>query len=208
MNPRPWTTDHRDALLSRVTMLTAGTAVVGAVGAIGLGAGLNASTHYASAAKKSPTTPTASTKTVARTTARAPAAAATKTVAPSQIQVEVLNGTGVAGSARAAASDLTAAGFHVVGIGNAPGGPVASTSITYAPGEAAAVRTLEAATGVSAASGTGSGAVLVLTIGPDWTGSKPAPVVVAQPAPQQNSQNSNQNNGGGTNGPVVSSGGS
>jgi hypothetical protein len=186
-------------------MLTAGTAVVGAVGAIGLGAGLNASTHYAAASKKSPAAPT---KTVGHATVPAPAAAATKALAPSQIQVEVLNGTGVAGSAHAAASDLTAAGFRVVGIGNAPDSPVVATSITYATGQAAAVRTLEAATGVSAVSATGSGAVLVLTVGPDWTGSKPAPVVAPQPAPQQNNQNNNQNNGGGNNGPVVSSGGS
>jgi len=41
-----WTSDHRDALLNRVTALTAGTAVVGAVGAVALGAGLQAGTHY------------------------------------------------------------------------------------------------------------------------------------------------------------------
>ena len=45
MNPRPWTSDHRDALLLRVTVLTACTAVVGAVGAVGIGVGMAEATQ-------------------------------------------------------------------------------------------------------------------------------------------------------------------
>ena len=37
MTPRPWTARHRDAMLTRVTVLTAGTAVLGTVGAVGIG---------------------------------------------------------------------------------------------------------------------------------------------------------------------------
>jgi hypothetical protein len=41
---RHWTSRHRDDLLTRVTVLTAGTAVLGAVGATGLGVGMLATT--------------------------------------------------------------------------------------------------------------------------------------------------------------------
>jgi hypothetical protein len=41
---RHWTSRHRDDLLTRVTVLTAGTAVLGAVGATGLAVGMVAAT--------------------------------------------------------------------------------------------------------------------------------------------------------------------
>ena len=47
MTRHGWSAEHRDALLSRVTLLTAGTAVAGAVGAVALGAGLAAATPVA-----------------------------------------------------------------------------------------------------------------------------------------------------------------
>ena len=61
MNPRTWTSHHRDALLTRVTVLTAGTAVLGTAGAMGLAVGL-AATHPSTKAAASttatmPTTP-------------------------------------------------------------------------------------------------------------------------------------------------------
>ena len=52
------------------------------------------------------------------------------TVKPGQVQLQVLNGTGVAGLAATTASQLTARGFKVAGTGNAT--PGSSTVIEYA----------------------------------------------------------------------------
>ncbi len=169
MNARPWTPESRDALLTRVTALTAGTAVAGAVGALGLGAALAATTHPKSVAR----TPTSSA--VPATTG--PGAVSTTTpreAAPRQVRVQVLNGIGVAGAARAVGDQLSSAGFDVVAIGNAPGGQVSASEIVYAPAEIAAAQTLAAATGVGTGSPTGTGSVVTLVIGPDWTGALPA----------------------------------
>ena len=57
MTRHGWSADHRDALLTRVTALTAGTAVVGAVGAVALGAGLAAATPVAGQQSGTRTTP-------------------------------------------------------------------------------------------------------------------------------------------------------
>jgi hypothetical protein len=155
-----------------VTALTAGTAVAGAVGALGLGAALAATTHAKSVARtttsSSAPAPTGSTASGAGTTTTP------RTVAPRQVRVQVLNGLGVAGAARAVADQLSSAGFDVVAIGNAPGGQVSASTIVYAPAEIAAARTLAAATGVGTGSPTGTGSVVTLVIGPDWTGALPA----------------------------------
>lgn len=199
MSARPWTPESRDALLTRVTALTAGTAVAGAVGAVGLGAAFAVTTH-----------PKTVSRTATRPSATAPASgsgAATTTtssaLAPSQVRVQVLNGVGIAGAARAVADQLSAAGFDVVGIGNAPGGTVSSSVIVYPRAETSAVRLLAVATGVTAVSPSATGSVLTLVIGPDWSGTLPAQSssqnnVAAPPAPPQSS-------GGGS---VVVSGGS
>jgi LCP family protein required for cell wall assembly len=52
------------------------------------------------------------------------------TVKPGQVQLQVLNGTGVAGLAATTASQLTARGFNVAGTGNATG-TTSSTVIEY-----------------------------------------------------------------------------
>ncbi|MGW2981358.1 LCP family glycopolymer transferase [Streptomyces humidus] len=52
----------------------------------------------------------------------------------SSVRVRVLNGTGVPGRAAAVAERLREAGYSVVGTGNAPGGTVARTSVTYPAG--------------------------------------------------------------------------
>ena len=197
VNARPWTPESRDALLTRVTALTAGTAVAGAVGAVGLGAVFAVTTH-----------PKTVTRTATRTSAAAPtgssAATKSRTLAPSQVRVQVLNGLGVTGAARAVGDQLTAAGFDVVGVGNAPGGIVSASVIVYPPGETDAARLLAGATGVNAVSPSGAGSVLTLVIGPDWTGTLPNQSSSSQsnvapaPAPQQASSS----------GSVVVSGGS
>ncbi|MDA8435721.1 MAG: LytR C-terminal domain-containing protein [Actinomycetales bacterium] len=174
MNARPWTPESRDALLTRVTALTAGTAVAGAVGALGLGAALAATTHAKSVARTT-TSSSAAAATGSSSTGSAAASTVTpRVVAPRQVKVQVLNGIGVAGAARSVADKLSSAGFDVVAIGNAPGGQVSASTIVYAPTEIAAARTLAAATGVGTGSPTGTGSVVTLVIGPDWTGALPA----------------------------------
>jgi len=202
----PWTIDNRDGMLRRISMLTAGTAAVGAVGAVGLGALFVTQTVPAKSTQPVVVKQAAPTSTgTARTT---PAVALT----PRQVQVRVLNGTGVAGAARAAASDLTAQGFTVVGLGNAPGGPVSATTISYSTAARGAATLLAGATGVSSLVPDGSGAVVVLTVGPDWSGSTPSPAQQAstnQSSSSSNNSNSSSNSSASNNnGPVVVSGGS
>jgi hypothetical protein len=131
--------------------------------------------------------------------------------------VRVLNGTGVAGAARAAAGDLTAQGFTVVGVGNAPGGTVSATTISYASAEIGAARTLAELTGVSSLVADGTGSVIVLTVGPDWSGSVPAPQPQRTRSQSSSSNGSSSNGssstgssnaGSSNNGPVTVSGGS
>lgn len=199
MNARPWTPESRDALLARVTALTAGTAVVGAVGAVGLGAAFAVTTHPKVVTRKAASTTTA--------TVNRPAAATNPTaVAPGKVQVQVLNGVGTPGAARAVADQLTAAGFNVVAIGNAPGTPVSASAIIYPASQAGAFRTLAAATGVNVAAATGTGSTLTLVIGPDWAGSLPAAQSQSNSATLAQPPAPPQNVGGG--GVVVSSGGS
>jgi len=52
----------------------------------------------------------------------------------SSVRVQVLNGTGVSGRAAAVAERLRKAGYTVTGTGNAPGGTVARTTLTYPSG--------------------------------------------------------------------------
>ena len=198
-----WTTHHRDALLRRVSLLTAVTAVTGAVGAAALAVGLAATSHAAT----THTSASQATSGSSRSGSAAPAPTAPAVVSPRQVHVQVLNGTGVPGAAHAAAKDLTAAGFDVVGIGNAPDAPVTATSIAYAPGKTAEMQLLASATGVTTTVA-GSGSLIVLTVGPDWAGSQPAPVTQSNGgglnAPAQPPSNSGNGYGGGS----ASSGGS
>jgi hypothetical protein len=172
VSARPWTPESRDALLSRVTAITTGTAVAGCVGALGLAVGLAATVNA------SPSTSAAgATKPAPRSAPAAPsspeAPATSGDVAAADIKVEVLNGVGIAGAARLVAQQLTDAGFDVVATGNT-NGRVRASGIIYAPGQAAAFRTLSTATGVALSSDQGSSATLVLVIGPDWQGDLPA----------------------------------
>jgi LCP family protein required for cell wall assembly len=112
----------------------------------------------------------------------APAGQPALTVAPKAIRVRVLNGTGTAGAASKAASALRAAGFDVVGVGNAPGSPVTASTITYPTDYTESARTLAFATSIATSTQSGSGRVLTVVVGPDWTG-KLAKVTVATKAP-------------------------
>ena len=202
MSARHWTPESRDALLTRVTALTAGTAVAGCVGALGLGAAFAATAHATTVTHKA--SGTTATAPVVPATNPGTTPARPTTVAPSQVKVQVLNGMGVAGVAHAVAAQLSAAGFDVVSIGNAPGSPVNASGIIYSPEQAAAFRTLSKATGVTLSASSGTGSALVLVVGPDWTGALP-PVQsnqgnnnVAQPpaVPQNGNGGSTTTSGG------------
>ncbi|SDG57671.1 LCP family protein [Klenkia brasiliensis] len=69
-------------------------------------------------------------------------AQAPATVAPAQVTVSVLNGSGVSGAAAGAAEDLATAGFVASSGGNAPAS--ATTTITHRTGDDAAAATLAA----------------------------------------------------------------
>jgi len=205
MTRHGWSAEHRDALLSRVTLLTAGTAVAGAVGAVALGAGLAAATPVAS---KSPA-PAPSTKPAKPSTAAGSGSSvqgvggsgqSNAALAPQDISVAVLNGTGVAGAAHAAAGDLRKTGFRISATANYQG-RVRQSIIGYPAGMKAAAQLLADSTGVSQIQQADTGGQLVLVVGADWQGSKP---VVQAPPPDQGGNGGG--NGGGGNGPVSSGG--
>ncbi len=71
-------------------------------------------------------------------------AEAPDTVAPSDVAVDVYNGSGTSGLAASAAEQLTAAGFAVGSTGNADSDAYTLTEIRYAEGDAALANTLAA----------------------------------------------------------------
>ena len=95
------------------------------------------------------------------------------TVAPSQVQVDVLDGSGTAGVAGSTAAALTSRGFNVIGEGNAPTFSYTSTVIEY--GSAAdlpTVSTLKAQVGQAQLqqSAAVSPGTVELVLGSDFTG--------------------------------------
>ncbi|MFC6236880.1 LCP family protein [Longivirga aurantiaca] len=93
------------------------------------------------------------------------------TTAPSAVRVKVLNGSGVDGQARVAAEQLAAQGFVVVGVATAPK-ILDVTTVDYDPKYDESARTLAFAAKAGERTATGSGNVLTLTIGKDWTGTQ------------------------------------
>jgi LCP family protein required for cell wall assembly len=88
----------------------------------------------------------ATDKTVLTPAAKPAAPSAAATVSPSQVKVEVLNGDGAAGLASTVSSELTNAGFTVIGHGDVPGFGVTTSVIEYSSAsQAAEVNTLKAA---------------------------------------------------------------
>ena len=106
------------------------------------------------------------------------------TVAPNEIDVRVLNGAGVSGVARTMGNELSALGYRIDGVGDAPK-RVTVTEIEHGPRRLAAAKTLSKALGdVKLIERPGFGPVIVLTVGPDRPkpgkvetfGSKPEPL--------------------------------
>lgn len=87
--------------------------------------------------------------------------------APSTITVRVLNGSGTTGAAKDIGAQLTAVGFNVAAVGNAPA-PAEQTRIEYGAASAEAARTLAAATGAQLVEVPGSGKQLTLILGADF----------------------------------------
>ena len=124
----------------------------------------------------------------------ASAAPASK-VAPADVKVRVLNGTGTPGVAGDTAADLGAAGFSPAGSGDADTFGYARTEIRYAPGaqaKAALLARYLGGVGKLVADSTIRGTDLVLVVGGDWKGVTPpaspggqaaAPVSTTAPAP-------------------------
>ena len=115
--------------------------------------------------------------------------AAPRTVAPSTVRVQVLNGSGTKGLASKAATGLTGAGFSVAGTGNADSMTHTATEIRYAVGDEALAATLAAAipgSVVTPGDDTVKGTV-ALVLGSDFTAvgspvAAPAPAAAAAPA--------------------------
>jgi LytR cell envelope-related transcriptional attenuator len=93
-----------------------------------------------------------------------------------QVQVAVLNGTGIGGLAGQTAASLRKLGFDVVSVGDAPVA-TATTTVSY-PGTAAAGGAYTVAQDLTAApatENTGTSGPITLTIGSDFTGVTPPP---------------------------------
>jgi LCP family protein required for cell wall assembly len=77
-------------------------------------------------------------------TKKGPAPAPAATVSPSQVNVQVLNGSGLAGVAEQGASDLSGRGFNVTGSGNAGNFNYTKSVVEYSsPADLPAAQTLE-----------------------------------------------------------------
>jgi LCP family protein required for cell wall assembly len=109
------------------------------------------------------------------------------TVPASRVHVQVLNGTGVKGAANKAAADLRAAGFDVVGTGDADNSNYTQTIVRFGPEKVQSSETLTAAVpGATRLADDGLGQTLHIIIGSNYTGAHAVSVSAsasASPAP-------------------------
>lgn len=92
-------------------------------------------------------------------------------VAPEEVTVEVLNGTGIDGLAAEVADGLTNRGFVVAGTGNPQNAPPATTTVLYGPGQEAHAETLAGEIGdVPTAENPALGTTVQLVLVDDWAG--------------------------------------
>ena len=105
---------------------------------------------------------------------------------PSQINVKVLNGSGVAGLAKKDADQFAALGFKITGTGNATSSEFASTKVLYAAGGEAAASVVAQAFGASvqqALDKTLDGSAIVIVLGKDRLQIKSAATATVAPSP-------------------------
>jgi LCP family protein required for cell wall assembly len=113
-------------------------------------------------------------------TSLTPSSVAPKTLAPGDVTVSVLNGSGVPGAASTAATRLTTAGFLASSGGNAHS--TATTTIRYHAGDEAAAATLAARVpgAAMAVDGSLAAGAVQLIIGSDYNGIGKAVTAAAQ----------------------------
>lgn len=124
----------------------------------------------------SSSSPSPSATATATPTATASPSPAASTLASTQITVEVLNATTTPGLAAATRERVTAAGYRVTRVGNAP--TVASSTIYFRRGmraEAAALQRLFPEFGALAEAQGGQTVMMRMVIGSDFPGASPSP---------------------------------
>ena len=94
------------------------------------------------------------------------------TVAPADIRIKVLNGSGTAGLGAQAAADLQRLGFVVSSVATAKSSDYAQTTVLYDPAYDESARTLTYAAKAGVSNATGSGSTLTLVVGKDWSGAR------------------------------------
>ena len=124
------------------------------------------------------------------TTVQEVAGAASPTVPvllPNQINIKVLNGSGVAGLAKKDADALAALGFKITGTGNATSSEFATTKILYASGGDAAARVVAQSYSGSvqqALDKTLDGSAIVVVLGKDQLPLKTTAAIAPAPSPE------------------------
>ncbi|WP_017625981.1 LytR C-terminal domain-containing protein, partial [Nocardiopsis chromatogenes] len=96
-------------------------------------------------------------------------------VDPSQVSVEVLNGTSVPGLANEVSTGLTTRGFQPAGTGNPTGQVPPETTVYYGPGQEAAAKAVAATfTNGTTEENSALGDTLQVVVSQDWDGFKAA----------------------------------
>jgi LCP family protein required for cell wall assembly len=104
------------------------------------------------------------------------------TVPPSQVKVQVLNGTTTSGLARKASDALAGVGFSVGVPGNNSSTTVAQTEIHYDPRYDQSVKTVQAALPAAKLVATaGTGATIVVVLGSDYSAASVVRPVISKP---------------------------
>lgn len=122
---------------------------------------------------------------------------------PSTIRIRVFNGSGVSGEAGQTSSELQQQGFATSGIGNNPGGNVASTEIRYRPGSEDKARVVQRYVGGVGRLVKDSAIVeadVVLVLGRDFSGVTPplgAPTASSGSTPETSASTPAAPNGNG-----------
>lgn len=104
-------------------------------------------------------------------------------VKPSEVEVTVLNGSGVPGIASEASDELTRAGFRVVGVGNAESYDYESSLVRHAGDEAAAQTLAGAIRGSDVTKAPTAGSAIELVIGKNYIGVQGGSAGAASPTP-------------------------